>query len=245
MKVNTILNFFSMCSGLKINMNKSSLAGINLEDEEVWVLAAEVGCEKGSWPMKYLSLPLGGNPNSAEFWNPVVEKVGKRLDGWKKVFLSKGGRLTLIQSVLSSFPIYFMSLFKMSKLVAGTLEKMMRQFLWDRDLGGKGRSLVGWKLVCKSKECGGLGIGNLLLRNKALLGKWLWKFPLEQHSLWVAVIRSKYGNSRIFEDKEMILEDIYEKTKFSVLLWAFSDKSFKGFSFSLLAFNWKDVIGIA
>ncbi|KAL5538556.1 hypothetical protein UlMin_042562 [Ulmus minor] len=124
-KVNTILNFFSMCSGLKINMNKSSLVGINLEDEEVRVLTTEVGCEKDSWPMKYLGLPLGGNPNSAEFWNPVVEKVGKRLDGWKKAFLSKGGRLTLIQSVLSSIPIYFISLFKLTKVVTGTLEKMM------------------------------------------------------------------------------------------------------------------------
>ncbi|KAL5566576.1 hypothetical protein UlMin_029740 [Ulmus minor] len=59
-KVHIILNFFSMCSGLKINMNKSSLAGIHMEDEEVMALAAVVGCEKGSWPMKYLGLPLGG-----------------------------------------------------------------------------------------------------------------------------------------------------------------------------------------
>ncbi|KAL5575095.1 hypothetical protein UlMin_016794 [Ulmus minor] len=180
-KVNTILKFFSMCSGLKINMNKSSLAGIGLTEEE---------------PMKYLGLPLGGNPNSAEFWNPVIEKVSKRLDGWKKAFLSKGGRLTLIQSVLSSIPIYYMSLFKMPRVVAASLEKMMREFLWDRDSTGKGRSLVRWKTVCKPKELGGLGIGNLILRNKALLGKWLWRFPLEQHSLWAAVIRSKYGLDR-------------------------------------------------
>ncbi|KAL5539489.1 hypothetical protein UlMin_044009 [Ulmus minor] len=126
-KVHTILKFFSMCSGLKINMNKSSLAGIHMEDEEVMALAVVVGCEKGSWPMKYLGLPLGGNPNSTEFWNLVIEKVGKRLDGWKKAVLSKGGRLTMIQSVLSSIPIYFMSLFKLPNGVAALLEKMMRQ----------------------------------------------------------------------------------------------------------------------
>ncbi|KAL5537608.1 hypothetical protein UlMin_044784 [Ulmus minor] len=78
-KVNTILKFFSMCLGLKINMNKSSLAGISLAEEEVRVLASEVGCEKGSWPMKYLGLLLGGNSNLADFWNPVVEKVGKKV----------------------------------------------------------------------------------------------------------------------------------------------------------------------
>ncbi|KAL5578918.1 hypothetical protein UlMin_011360 [Ulmus minor] len=177
-KVNTILKFFSMCS---------------------------VGCEKGSWPMKYLGLPLGGNPISAEFWNPVIEKVGKRLDGWKKAFLSKGGRLTLIQSVLSTIPIYLMFLFKMPKVVAVSLEKMMRQFLWDRDSRGKGRSLVRWKIVCKPKEYGGLGIGNLMPRNKALLGKWLWRFPLEQHSLWAAVIRSKYGLDRNWWDTNRVI----------------------------------------
>ncbi|KAL5555778.1 hypothetical protein UlMin_038014 [Ulmus minor] len=94
-----------------------------MEDEEVLVLAAVVGCGKDSWPMNYLGFPLGGNPNSIEFWNPVVEKVGKRLDGWKKAFLSKRGRLTLIQSVLSSIPIYFMSLFKLPKVVAGIWRK--------------------------------------------------------------------------------------------------------------------------
>ncbi|KAL5552494.1 hypothetical protein UlMin_039895 [Ulmus minor] len=193
-----------MCSGLKINMNKSSLAGIHMEDEEVMALAVVVGCEKGSWPMKYLGLPLGGNPNSTEFWNPVVEKVGKRLDGWKKAVLSKGGRLTMIQSVLSSIPIYFMSLFKLPNGVAVLLEKMMRQFLWDREVGGKGKSLVDWKLVCTPKECGGLGIGNLLIRNKALLGKWLWRFPLEQHTLWAAVIRSKYGLNREGWDTNLV-----------------------------------------
>ncbi|KAL5548696.1 hypothetical protein UlMin_003927 [Ulmus minor] len=203
-KVHTILNFFSMCSGLKINMNKSSLAGIHMEDEEVMALAAVVGCEKGYWPMKYLGLPLGGNPNSTEFWNPVVEKVGKRLDGWKKSVLSKGGRLTMIQSVLSSIPIYFMSLFKLPNGVAALLEKMMRQFLWDKEVGGKGKSLVDWKLVCSPKESGGLGIGNLLIRNKALLGKWLWRFPLEQHTLWAAVIRSKYGLNREGWDTNLV-----------------------------------------
>ena len=77
---NCILKFFSVCSTLNINMEKSSLVGINLDDALVDSLASRLGCVESSWPIKYLGLPLGGNPMSTEFWRPVMEKVTKRLD---------------------------------------------------------------------------------------------------------------------------------------------------------------------
>ncbi|KAL6548032.1 hypothetical protein OROHE_009737 [Orobanche hederae] len=40
---------------------------------------------------------------------------------------------------------------------------------------------------------GGFGIGELQLRNKALLRKWWWRFHSEEDSLWYKVIKSKYG----------------------------------------------------
>ena len=42
-----------------------------------------------------------------------------------------------------------------------------------------GDHLVGWEVVCLAKDKGGLGIGNLEKKNKALLMKWLWRFPKE------------------------------------------------------------------
>ena len=49
-------------------------------------------------------------------------------------------------------------------------------------------------MVSKSKKNGRLEVGNLIKRNKALLGKWLWRFLLEKDSLWHAIIVSKYGS---------------------------------------------------
>lgn len=136
-------------------------------------------------------MPLGGNPRKFDFWEPVISKVAKRLDGWKKAFLSRGGRLTLIQSVLSSIPIYYLSLFRARVIEA--IEKLMRDFLWEGgDLLG-GEHLVAWDLVCRPKLKGGLGIGKVLARNKALLMKWIWRFPKERNALWYKVIKSKYG----------------------------------------------------
>ena len=37
------------------------------------------------------------------------------------------------------------------------------------------------------------GIHNLENKNRALLVKWLWRFPLEKDNLWHEVIRRKYG----------------------------------------------------
>ena len=50
-------------------------------------------CRETDWPLSYLALPLGGNPNSKGFWDPVIEKVARRLDGWKRPFCHLGGGL--------------------------------------------------------------------------------------------------------------------------------------------------------
>ena len=92
-------------------MGKSSVVGLNIEDDRLANIALELGCSSGSWPpLNYLGLPLGGNPSSLSFWNPVIERVAKRVEGWHKGCLSRGGRLVLLQSVLRSIPIYFLSL---------------------------------------------------------------------------------------------------------------------------------------
>ncbi|PRQ36601.1 putative RNA-directed DNA polymerase [Rosa chinensis] len=129
--LNMVLESFCLFSGLKINKSKCSVVGINTEAGRLERMADDQGCEIGVWPMKYLGLPLGGNPKQASFWNPVVEKIEKSLEGWKKAFLSRGGRLTLIQAVLSSLPTYYLSLFQIPVGVAKRLESLLKIFFWD------------------------------------------------------------------------------------------------------------------
>ena len=97
--------------------------------------------------------------------------MAKRFDGWKRAFLSKGGRLTLIESVLSMILAYFLSLFQVPSGVIKELEKLIRNFLWKGANGDGGDHLVSWKVVGRAKIKGGLGIGRLKERNKALLLK--------------------------------------------------------------------------
>ena len=69
----------------------------------------------------------------------------------------------------------------------------MRDFLWEGCDSEKGDHLVAWKKACLPKVYSGLGLGELIRRNKSLLFKWLWRFPLEKDALWYSVIKSKYG----------------------------------------------------
>ena len=65
--------------------------------------------------------------NSISVWDGVEERFRKKLAIWKRQFISKGGRLTLIQSIMSNFPIYIMSLFHLLKGVKSRLEKIQRE----------------------------------------------------------------------------------------------------------------------
>lgn len=85
--LSTILDiFFCLISGLKVNLDKSTILGINLEVVRLSSLVRVVGCSIGSWPLKYLGLPLGGIPLQTAFWEPLLARVAKRLDWWKKAF---------------------------------------------------------------------------------------------------------------------------------------------------------------
>ncbi|RVW69991.1 Transposon TX1 uncharacterized 149 kDa protein [Vitis vinifera] len=163
----SLLLAFGHISGLKVNLDKSNIYGINLDQAHISRLAETLECKASGWPILYLGLPLGGNPRAGGFWDPVIERISRRLDGWQKAYLSFGGRITLIQSCLTHMP-------------------------WIGE--GKKDHLVRWDVVCKPKEIGGLGFGNISLRNLALLGKWLWRYPREGSALWHQVILSIYGS---------------------------------------------------
>ncbi|RVW47466.1 putative ribonuclease H protein [Vitis vinifera] len=171
-------------SGLKVNLDKSNLFGINLDQNHLSRLALLFDCKASDWPILYLGLPLGGNPTACEFWDPVIERISKRLDGWQKAYLSFDGRITLLHSCLSHTPSYFLSLFKIPASVTAKVERMQRNFLWSGVGEGKRDHLISWDVVCKPRVKGGLGIGKIPLRNRALLGKWLWRYPRESTTLW-------------------------------------------------------------
>ncbi|XP_073067252.1 uncharacterized protein [Primulina eburnea] len=72
--------------------------------------------------------------------------------------------------------------------------------------------VVGWEQVCRSKDMGGLGLGTIVLRNRALLGMWLWRGIKENETLWKNLITSIYGlqdNGWDLGDSQSYRWDVY------------------------------------
>jgi hypothetical protein len=114
---------FEAVSGLWVNFGKSEMVPIG-NVPNIQELAAMLDCRISALPMNYLGLPLGARYKSKALWDPVLEKMRRKLAGWKKIYLSKGARLTLIKSTVSSLPVYFLSLFPILASVNRRIEKL-------------------------------------------------------------------------------------------------------------------------
>ncbi|RVW79796.1 hypothetical protein CK203_047617 [Vitis vinifera] len=164
------LMWFEAISGLIINLDKSKLIPVGCV-ENVKVLVAKLGCKVRSLPSSYLGLPLGALFKFVATWYGVEERFRKRLAMWKRKYISKERRLTLIRSTLANLPIYFMFVLTLPRTVRLRLEQIQRDFLqgggalerkphlalWNQVIRGKyGEEQGSW---CSKEMRSGYGVG--------------------------------------------------------------------------------------
>ncbi|GJY02233.1 hypothetical protein Tco_0360385 [Tanacetum coccineum] len=188
-----VLDCFFRASGLRINMCKSKIMGVNVEDEMVKNAASKLGCLVLKTPFAYLGTKVEGNMSRKQAWKEVVDKVLSRLSRWKMKLLSIGGRLTLLKSVLGSMPIFHMSIFKVPSSILKSLESIRSRFFNGQDPKSNKASWVKWNKVLTPKDKGGLGVSSLFALNRGLMLKWVWRFYSQKCSLWTKVIKAIYG----------------------------------------------------
>lgn len=95
----------------------------------------------------------------------------------------------MINSVMSSIPIYVMARFKLPKWVIERIDKIRRDILWKRNEGPtQGVHLINWDAICLPRIWGGLGIPDLECRNISLLLRWWWRLATDSDSLWSMVV---------------------------------------------------------
>ncbi|GKA71923.1 RNA-directed DNA polymerase, eukaryota [Tanacetum coccineum] len=189
-----VLECFYRASGLRINMSKSKILGVNVDSDKVKGAASKLGCLILKTPFTYLGSKVGGSMSRVHAWNEVIDRVKNRLSKWKMKTLSIGGRLTLLKSVLGSIPIFHMSIYRAPLSVLRTLESIRSKFFKGHDINSNKASWVNWKKVLASKEKGGLGVSSLFALNRGLMFKWIWRFYTQNTLLWVRVVKAIHGD---------------------------------------------------
>jgi hypothetical protein len=172
----SLLNTFSMATGLKVNFSKSMMVPVNISGDKLNHLAQTFGCAVGSFPFTYLGLPLGIQRPTMQEFLPMVSKCERRLSGISS-FLTLAGRLQLTNAVFSALPTFYMCSLLLPKSIIKQIDKYRKHCLWrGSDINSKTPPKAAWDLVCIPKDEGGLGVLNLEKQNRALLSKSLHKF---------------------------------------------------------------------
>jgi len=129
-----LLYLYENMSGLKINFDKSEVLMVSQDPQKTLYFSETFNCAVGDWQIKYLGVPVSGSRIKVANWLPLDEKLLKRLDGWKGGALSMGGRLTLINSSLSSIPTYNMSLYLLPKTIVKRMDRTRKIFFGKLEL---------------------------------------------------------------------------------------------------------------
>ncbi|GKB87231.1 RNA-directed DNA polymerase, eukaryota [Tanacetum coccineum] len=86
-----VLECFFRASGLRINMCKSKIMGVCVEEDKVKRAASKLGCLILKPPFSYLGSKVGGLMSRVQAWDEMVDRVTARLSKWKMKTLSIGG----------------------------------------------------------------------------------------------------------------------------------------------------------
>jgi hypothetical protein len=80
------------------------------------------GCEIGSLPFRYLGIPIHFRKLKNGEWKPIEDRFEVKLSSWIGKLLSYGDRLILINSILTSLPMFMLSFFEIPKGVRKRLD---------------------------------------------------------------------------------------------------------------------------
>jgi hypothetical protein len=123
-----IMKAFREATGLNINMAKSSVAtircsGINMDE----VLSDFTGRRVS--PIQYLGLPLTLGRTRMVHLQYIQDRAKSKLAGWQGKLVNVVGRCELVKYVLSSLPVYLLTVIKAPKKFLKEIDKMRKKFL--------------------------------------------------------------------------------------------------------------------
>jgi hypothetical protein len=156
-QLKAIFDEYQRISGQLINMAKSDMTfSPNIQpaikDDFKGILPFNIT----SSILKYLGMPTQIGQSRQTGFNFLMDKIKKKLKGWKERFLSFAGRGTLVSAVIQAIPTYIMSCFLLPRNMCDRIESAMYKFWWGSTDRNQKIHLKARKELFKSKMDGGL-----------------------------------------------------------------------------------------
>ncbi|WOK94009.1 hypothetical protein Cni_G02711 [Canna indica] len=156
--IKLLFKCFEISSSLQLNFDKTCIVPLRGDTPTASSLASILECSVGSFPLKYLGLPLRIGRPMKEDWRILIAKYDRILSSWQGMNLSRAGRLILINSTLTSQAFYVLSIFSAPKWVINALDQRRRKFFWCGSRGNscRGKALSNWSSLLGDIKEGGL-----------------------------------------------------------------------------------------
>ncbi|CAK8576189.1 unnamed protein product [Lathyrus sativus] len=190
---------FSMSTGLIMNPNKCRIYFGGLDKEKRKVMKEMSGFQEGTFPFRYLGIPLVGRKLNITHFMPLVDRIVARIHHWSSKLLSYAGRIQLVKSITTAMVQYWLHCLPMPKTVIKKIDSICRSFIWTGKDTVSRKCHVAWKHMSCPTAQGGLNLINLQIWNNVLLLKCLWNLCKKSNTLWVKWIHIHY-----FKDKQIM-----------------------------------------
>ncbi|KAG2302208.1 hypothetical protein Bca52824_030859 [Brassica carinata] len=194
----SVMTVFKDWSGLDMNEAKSEIYYGGYNDIQASVLADLSGFKRGSFPTRYLGLPLDPKKITFATMQPFLDRITSKLHSWTVKTLTFAGKVKLIYSVIYGMVNFWSSVFVLPKRFYQKVDSICSAFLWKNSTTSAAGARVSWSSICTPKKEGGLGLRTLEEFDLVFRLKRLWNFFSNSGSLWVAWLAKNRFNGKSF-----------------------------------------------
>jgi hypothetical protein len=107
------------------------------------------------------------------------------------------------KAILQAIPTYSMSVFLLPISLCKELNALMQGFYWGHRENSTKIHWMSWERMGISKDQGGLVFRDLVMFNRALLAKQLWRIMQKPDSLVALIMKAKYFSQNTILDAKL------------------------------------------
>lgn len=123
-----IISTYMRASGQKVNEEKLEIFFLNTKMYMENNIYQTMRYRKGTFPYKYMDIQIEKGSRIGKSWDPIIEKIEKKINNWKSRWLTKAGRVNKIKLVLLAIPTYPITFLPFPKAIKQKIDHKLRDF---------------------------------------------------------------------------------------------------------------------